>query len=488
MSQAWCSRGSAHEPIPLQDIVAHQKQTAGQRRKEVAMNDPSLWVSQAPHRASTMGPNDQHDMWGCFGKKRSCKHAMPSHQASRLDDLTAKLSKWADALGKTEVHKSASLACMRGIHATNGTKKDVVVLLVMARYSPKIQFFVRCTFKSMDGEPSDMMPDAMPFIASLGVARSRLGDHHEALDIVTSEELAVDLSSMELAWELRPLKWELPEKRQLTDHIVTNVEDAFEFNYIEKRNVMSDFDLTGLEFEEDPHDSGRKVGMSQRQGAPPSIGTKSSAEPLPDEPVLAFQETEGPEEDEEERLFEGVHLEDRYAVCEQLFDDMLPDSEGANLAGEPIGDVLVEEPPSDGSEAFGELDGTVTAAEEPEPIVYTPEAAVAFCIRSPMGYVSCSVPPWNGKPYFARITMWPDSVPEENRNMQATCYLHSACRTPGTTRKKCTLEQMFLWCLKGAWEPTAPVARRKILAAQHKTMFHAVLAPPETAAAAASSS
>ena len=155
---------------------------------------------------------------------------MPGSQAARLDIITQHLQSWVDSLGADVVKKSESLVCFRGTHPVSGCRKDIVALLIFNRHQPTIHFYAKCDIKGASpGVALETMPEAFPFIASVRVVRSRLSCQWDSIDVWASEEMAQDMVLRQMEWRVVPLQWRLPDGASpLLDHVVTNVDDAFE--------------------------------------------------------------------------------------------------------------------------------------------------------------------------------------------------------------------------------------------------------------------
>ena len=112
------------------------------------------------------------------------------------------------------------------MHPTTGSRKDVVVLLLMTRQQPAIQFYARCAIapghlEDMDG--AQVLPEGLPCVVSLRIVESRLSTSPRGVDTCPSEELAQQLASSRMSWSIYPLTWHMPDRRQLLDHVVTSV-------------------------------------------------------------------------------------------------------------------------------------------------------------------------------------------------------------------------------------------------------------------------
>jgi hypothetical protein len=82
--------GDDRSPVPS-DLVqeAHAATTEPERRAR-AYNDPSLLLSEAPRRASTLQPDGhcQHGIAGCYARKKNvCRYAMTPQRREEMDDM-----------------------------------------------------------------------------------------------------------------------------------------------------------------------------------------------------------------------------------------------------------------------------------------------------------------------------------------------------------------------------------------------------------------
>ena len=162
--------------------------------------------------------------------KLACRATAPGPVADSINHITEHLASWVASLGAGAAQKCDSLACMRGVHPTTGSRKDVVVLLLMARQQPSIQFYARCAIapghlEDMDG--TQVLPEGLPCVVSLRIVESRLSTSPRGVDTCPNEELAQQLASSRMSWSIYPLTWHMPDKRQLLDHIVTSVGERF---------------------------------------------------------------------------------------------------------------------------------------------------------------------------------------------------------------------------------------------------------------------
>ena len=167
---------------------------------------------------------------GGYAQKLVCRATIPRPRADAIDRIADLLASWVASLGAGVPQKCETLACIRGVHPTTAAMKDVIVLLLMKREQPRLQFFARCALPSdsEEGDDAQALPETLPCVVSLRIVESRLSTPFRAVDIRSSEELAEELAASGMSWSIRPLVWRLPERRQLLDHIVTGLGDASE--------------------------------------------------------------------------------------------------------------------------------------------------------------------------------------------------------------------------------------------------------------------
>ena len=74
----WCDGGDRQRPIDLGAIAHFMSNTTHKARKQLAMHDQLLLVSEAADRCSELAKVDpQHGMWGCYGLKKICRQTTP---------------------------------------------------------------------------------------------------------------------------------------------------------------------------------------------------------------------------------------------------------------------------------------------------------------------------------------------------------------------------------------------------------------------------
>ena len=251
----------------------------------------------------------------------------------------------------------------------------MVLLLVMSRLAkPRLHFFARCALPEADVGFEDVMPE-VPFVASLSVGPSALSPAHRSLRIVTNETLAEEVAEYEMTWVLHPLGWEVPDRKRLTDHVVTGIEDAFvrpakaTAKGGKTRQASSAAHI--LVPDGDPLELGQQLADGSAglvSGGPPTASGAVAAG-LVDDASLWLDEL-----NVEGELFFGLDQDAREVLAEELFghdpaplvDDSIPGDEGA---------AEEDDDASDASEGFADaevlppagIEGDAPAAPAVEP-------------------------------------------------------------------------------------------------------------------------
>ena len=476
----WVGCGCSARPVPIDAIAGALHGSVQADRVAFSYDDPSLKVTGAPTRASSLpaGAEIQHGMWGCFASKLVCRDVMPRPLAAALDALVHRMNSWVAALGADVVNQSASLVCFRGVHPFSGLRKDVIALLVSSRRQPKMHFYAMCNIQGAtpSAPPLETMPDDPPFVASLRVAKSRMSDSWSSYDIKTSEEVAHELVKTHMTWSIVPLQWCLPEGCiPLGDHVVLRYEDHFEPKAkvpIEKV-VQSDDYLDLLSADGDPIAAGVRAAM----GASP----KSGASPG-DRRSTSIDETAGPltEADVEAELLWDLADDEYNDLHEEFFGEPIDlDDEGVappittDCLAEPIAEGLEEDVLMDEATVRGVGGTPALDVESPETVSI--EDAIKHCHISGLGYITCDIPPWDALKTIGRITTWPEKRPEEMRNISCRCYMHTNCFSKAKTVRNCSRDVLLRWLLSGEIPPPgARPAEKKKLAQNHKDGFAGV--------------
>ena len=108
----------------------------------------------------------------------------------------------------------------------------------------------------------------------------------------------------------------------------------------------------------------------------------------------------------------------------------------------------------------------------------------------PLGYLSCSLPPYDARGSIGRLTDWPKTTAAKWRSVSLKCQLHTQCSSPAKKRYDVTDETLLKWFFSGVYERDATIARKRELGRQHQAMWADLFAAasPLVATGAASSS
>ena len=390
-----------------------------------------------------------------------------------IDRIADLLASWVASLGAGVPQKCETLACIRGVHPTTAAMKDVIVLLLMKREQPRLQFFARCALPSdsEEGDDAQRLPEALPCVVSLRIVESRLSTPFRAVDIRSSEELAEELAASGMSWSIRPLVWRLPERRQLLDHIVTGLGDAFEPKTKQARRVVRpESGMDDVLLDDDPLASGRAAAAAaapvSSAGASPRIpGGAAGA-------VMGQLIGSDWEESVDDDLFADLPPDVVDDVREEWFgpepaaEGIFEDTEAGAHEDAPDMDDSSEADVAGGEEEGHGGEGVSPGALDSD--VWSPQEAFYQTEVSPMGYVSCKVPPWSQKILLGRITSWPKEVKPEWRSVQCSCMMHPECRTPAFKRWEMSDDDFVRWLLTATPCQDLSRAERLALGKAHK--------------------
>eukprot|EP00959_Pyramimonas_sp_CCMP1952_P181565 3796068-Pyramimonas_sp.AAC.1 len=133
-----------HACVDPSSVLAAYNSVDYKTRRRLALEDPSL-LFEAPFkpRASAL-PDDHLSVLGCiYNKKNVCRHAIGPELAASMDALCARLNRWVDGIGAAAVGSTKQLLWLRADQPDDGQPRDMAVVLVDARYGPKMQMFAR---------------------------------------------------------------------------------------------------------------------------------------------------------------------------------------------------------------------------------------------------------------------------------------------------------------------------------------------------------
>lgn len=494
-SQVLWRGGDPLWPIPLRGIVAeHQRTKRGGGAK--TFDDPALVVAMPiAQRASSMqlAPHRPALQGCCANKKSVCRFSLPPEQAIALNALCARFSHWVDSIGFAIAREAEQLLLLRGRDTATGQRGDFVVLLLDCRGNPKMQRFGRCVLKGGGDNLRMVFPEVLPAVVSLAIGTSRISELTRALVCTSSDDLCMELLATGMEWEFVPLSWRPPLgagnllEMEVTGFASAPLAPPAVREKSSKPSRPSEMDALALFDGEEPaqwptrasrqHGAPRKQVPASSSHLAPADATESSSPNAPAE-VEAYGDEDG---------LEGLAADELEAIASELAEAMgvAPEPMAASSGGGGEGD-----PEAQGCESGQEEEALKVASAErgdddPPEVVATPKECADQAEISPMGYISCPLPPFNDKPAPGRLTTWPATKPLASRSVSVRCYMHPGCSSPAKSRRLVEDSLLVQWLFSAKVEPGATRERQHQLAKEHKELFKAMLA--EAAAQAATS-
>ena len=477
----WGSPAAPNALVPASRVVEESKKSLFKERDKRANHEPTLFV-EGPVVARTAGmpkdeafdpePNRLAAISPCWESKRNiCRHAVGVDRARLMDDLCGRFNRWADDLGDSAQHCTGLLQ-LRGSGAASSNPDgpsspvDIVVLLVLHRKLPKMQIFARCFVESA-AEGVVVCPLCpVPFHVQLQAGPSPLCSRVRVLQMCTSDDLALELTTRRSEWQLVPLVWiESTPEPSLVRLCVVGRGPPVEHRVRQPRLARTAGDmLEALRLLEEPS----LRGPSSAIGVPFAAAAADSDDDDPfagipaeyvEDVAAEFAETsgEGPDADE---------CDSAAAAAEEA------DPAHGEEESDPDGEAAV-------------LEAAAAAAAVPAAGLFD-AAAYAAAVVDDKGYVTCPVPPWSELTYVGQITSWPKDKPLEKRSFSCRCNAHWQCKTPA---KKGVPQSWFLqWLFSGTCEPMCIGSRSEVLRKEHEKAFALVMTGLREAAGVASSS
>ena len=216
---AWGQRDKARACQPLQDegsgerpfgvLAAMDGAVPPSQGKAVqlAFRDESMVVREpVPQRTDECaGDVTKALMFGCYSNpKNVCTHVLRDGEWERLERMRTLLRRFCDNLGSERARSCNEVIML----VSDDNRFAMILLLVFAKFKPKMQLFARCEVNA-----SQVFPPLAEFPAHAKIAtmRSRLAAFgHDArlrsLHIMTSDEVSLEAIRLAFPWKLRPLK------------------------------------------------------------------------------------------------------------------------------------------------------------------------------------------------------------------------------------------------------------------------------------------
>ena len=468
------SRDVAHM-VPLCRIVEYYKKNDGPTRSKLACEDLAL-VVQAPVADRECQEECNRKLFGCFGEKKNVCMAVLDPELRKATEANAKLlSKFADKLGKDVVSSAATLVWIQQDGLPEGVvgSNDSIVLLVSARWRPKVQYFVRCLLS--ESEAFSLRVPPPPFQVRIGTSESSLSTNFRGVTVCTSSELALAMArSAGASWQLRPLQWSEVPRSSLLRLQVDGAEPPFEHVLVRPpARVARPSEFLDDVFDNDPLQHGLYGGGLPRSRSAASgfqAGGGNEAN-VPREDHMSDEEQQA----DAEAWAQDSEAEDDEDILENLQEGLVVLVEVApDEAEDPLQRDEAEES-LEGLQAVAEAVAEV--AEDAAAEAAAPEAASALpawqqATIDAEGYVSCPVEPFNAwNPKVGRLTDWPKTQPAAKRSVSMRCCRHTACTTPARRRHAVSDSFLMKWLFEGPDGVGATIGEKKAQGLQHVAMF-----------------
>ena len=467
-SNLWGAPVDSGTLVPLTDVVADCQKAVKSCQKGLADHDPQLLLkgplparAMAEVAATVRRDAGRHAAIDCCwdAKKNVCRDVLAPGVAKRVDAITAHLNSWVRTLGPA-ANDCSKLALLRGTGRAAGAGEepagdaDVIVLLVLSRFSPVMQVFSRCALVGVPVARTFMCPPT-PFQVEVLVSPSRLCSECHVLEFCTSDELALELAKLRDAWSLIPLAWREPLDAPSLLHLeVIGAEDPFAARVaVSVPRVAGVADLLRT--------------LDALSGAP-------AVAPMP--PQMAG---DGPDED---AILAGMPADFAQDIVEEM-EEVLgvgPDADAdvaAALAASAVAAAAAAagDADSDADSAAAVVEAAAAAeVEAAMPWIVLAASAVV----DEEGYVTNPLEPWSllyqGR--VGRITTWPKTKPLLARSVSCKCFYHVDCSSPAVKRSQITDQQLLSWLFAGVCEPGCVLGRSQVLAKEHKSSYRLVVA------------
>lgn len=385
---------------------------------------------------------------GCFASKKNvCRqHGTNRAAVADLDYYCRTLSAWTDSLEKKTIKDCSHLLWLHDAQAAEPSvqgsassmgklgDRDAIVLLVDARFKPKMQYYLPCSVV-VDEQPQERFRiPAFPFMASLSHGRSRMRGDGEVLRMVTSDELCRDLLRHSATWKLFPLQWEFVPGNLLWMKVLSAGPEFLPPTRQRCRPAAVRASSLPPEL---------SLGDPFAHGAAQCPGEAPGQEALEDLSAAVFAWNEEPDDASSGDDDEPLDLEGG-----------MWGEEEEEAAGAPEGHAESSELPpvpkdEDGTDV---LEGVDDVAAEPQTgsiaAAPTPAEAAAVARVQAAGYVTCILAPWSDMTHVGRITTWPDDRPVAQRSVGCRCYQHPRCSV-SKARSKVSDELLLRWLFSG---------------------------------------
>lgn len=314
----WGTGRGSQSACPFSEsmLCQYKAQSNFQQREQDAFADPSLKVTSLDMQPGD-NPDTQRDLFGCFAcKKNVCRESLDGLMHDRVVKLTMLLNRFIDSMGVAVAQSGELLVRLHLPAASSGDNRprDAVGLVTDARFKPKMQFIAKC---SLMGESASIIcnfPAAFPVDIQIDSSTCRLSPLHAALDIVTSDEWALELSTFGAGWEIQRLQWaDIVDDTLLHLKVLGSgpkFQDTAKPPPIRRQGWSA---MPADVFEGDPIELGRAAGGST------SLAPEAQADRLDDD---------GPQGGHQQRGASGDLLPDPEAAEDMVADDLFDRYQG----------------------------------------------------------------------------------------------------------------------------------------------------------------
>ena len=456
------------DPTTITAVVDAQKKSRGLdsadklRKVDERAKKQEQCVVRSPRARSATIQHGRQIVFGCFNnRKNMCRdHVLKGDvHMPVIHRLCVLMNEMVKALSK-EVRESCTALYVFAGEDDDDDRCPLVVheLLVLAREKPRMQLFANCTLEEMDlcayGEgPRSTPGQRCPYEVRVATAVSRLSftgvasRTSQVVSVSTSDELSVYLARMKRSWRVYPLQYRVVcEGPSLLRMVVDAYDAEFMLPPMQERAARKATFQLPRELE---------MGTPWRQTGDNLVDAEGE---LVDDSAPESGDDLGDNEDHDDVV------EDRLAVVVEhrgmpvvAFDEEGENSNSSSDAdSHSLERLLLEElePRDDARPA--DLPREEDAEVPPEPAAASTDEpagapSLAACLAATEelhdGYFRCNVGPWQRFARCGRITIWPSTVPYEQRIVAIKCYIHGCSIT--RRRRWITNEEMLMWLFSG---------------------------------------
>ena len=438
--------------------------------------DEALFVRAAEGHVLEGGWGDS--VCGCFTQKKNvCRKHGPVREnaalVARLDSMTTDLTAWTKSLARGEADSCCQFLLLRPSAQPEGatdaehqaTRKCTIVQLVRPTWKPQMQFFVRCRLQSTGAMHFAELPP-VPFRVELTQRHSRLTRGFvEAfgLNSLTSDELALSVSSTSGGWDMIPLDSEIAtDVASLKVEIIKGLKAAFagpaqRTAHARRVDDTSAMDLGELWNEEAGPDPAPFVQLLHR--VQPDYDMMGDATGSETEEMMLV--------DAADPLFIDDAIE--FAVGDDVPEVLEADPRAPHedeFAEEELREVgrLIEAEADSGGEGDDVAEG--------RPLVATVEEAARATIVSDGGVLSCGLEPWCRQKRLGKIAYFPKDAHISEQRISIACHLHPNCRVGNVAAcgpSGCTEQILLEWLYSGI--PWSEYAQAHALREHHQGLW-----------------